>query len=207
MGHGIELKCEWELFLHDGDHAVYYTLYQHYYHYLMFVALKKGFSASKAKDAFNEVFLHIWENREKLGHINHHHNYLVTAFLRKLYKREKLITEDLLAQEMLPEFIIRPSVESDYIAKGTQQELSRTLNNFIGKLPERQRSLIYQKFYLDLSYQEIADANNISINTVYNTIYNAVDKLKKSIGEEQLRVMSLGLAAILTLFLFFLIKH
>jgi RNA polymerase sigma factor (sigma-70 family) len=204
---GVELKQDWERFLDQGDHVVYRRLYLHYYHYLIFIALKKGFPDAKAKDAFNEVFLYVWENREKLTHINNHHNYLITAFLRKLYKKEKVVTEECFSLEALPLLIITPSVEADYIIKGAQQDLSHILNSFIEKLPERQKSLIYQKFYLNLSYQEIANANNISINTVYNTIYKAVDKLKVLIGKEHLQVLSLAMAALSIFFLFFFTKQ
>ena len=204
---GNELKPQWELFVAEGDHTAYKLLYLHYYRYFTFVGLKKGCSATKVKDALNEVFLYLWENHWKLGHVTHHHNYLLTAFLRKLYKKGKFALEDSFELETLPELIITPSVEVDYIIKGTRQDLTSTLNNFIEKLPERQRSLIYQKFYLDLSYQEIAEANSISINTVYNTIYKAVDKLKTIIGKEHLHELSLGLATLMAIILFFLIKQ
>lgn len=204
---GNELKPQWDLFVAECDHASYKALYLHYYNYFIFIGLKKGFAAGKVKDVLNEVFLYIWENHAKLGHVTHHHNYLLTAFLRKLYKKEKFAADECFESDICPEFLATPSVEVDYIIKGSQKDLTSILNNFIEKLPERQRSLIYQKFYLDLSYQEIADANNISINTVYNTIYKAVDKLKIIIGKEQLQALSFGFAALLTLFLFFLIKH
>jgi len=204
---GNELKPQWELFVAECDHSAYKALYLHYYNYFTFIGLKKGCSGAKVKDTLNEVFLYIWENHAKLGHVKHHHNYLLTAFLRKLYRKEKYITEECFELDTLPEFVVTPSVEVDYIIKGSQKDLTSILNNFIEKLPERQRSLIYQKFYLDLSYQEIADANNISINTVYNTVYKAVDKLKILIGKEQLQALSFGFAALLTIILFFLIKQ
>lgn len=200
---GIELKPQWECFITDGDGTMYKTIYLHYYHYLMFVGLKKRFSATKAKDALNEVFLYVWENRGQLGHVKNHHNYLLTAFLRKLYKKEKFVPEECLSADTFPDLVAISSVEAEYIAKGTQHDLSRALTNFIEQLPERQKSLIYQKFYLGLSYQEIAQANNISINTVYNTIYKAVDKLKTLIGKDHLQILALAFTVLSLFFLRF----
>jgi len=74
-------------------------------------------------------------------------------------------------------------------------------------LPPKQRSLVYQKFYLGLSYQEIADANHISVNTVYNSIYKAIDKLKKLIGKEQLGILALAMTVLSVLLAIFLKKQ
>lgn len=204
--HGKDLKPQWQLFVNEGNHAMYKVIYLHYYHYLTFIALKKGFSTAKTNDSLNELFLYVWENREKLAHIDNHHNYLLTVFLRKLYKKE-ISTEECLSYDQLPDLAFSPSVEEEYIAKGSQQQISDILNRFIGQLPAKQRSLIYQKFYLGLSYNEIAIANHISINTVYNTIYKAVDKLKTTIGKENLDAIYLTLMAISILFLIFFIKQ
>ncbi|WP_316843806.1 RNA polymerase sigma factor [Pedobacter psychrodurus] len=205
--HGSNLKPHWSLFIANGDGDAFKKIYLHYYHYFSFISLKKGFSSSKTNDVFNELFLYIWENQGKLTHIHDHHNYLVTAFLRKLYKRKKYDLDDYVLNDDFPDLVVTNSVEADYIAKGTQQDVSRILNSFLDKLPQRQKSLIYQKFYLGLSYKEIALANNISINTVYNTIYNAVDKLKELMGKEQVKLLSLALLILSAFFYFFFVKQ
>lgn len=205
--HGSELKPHWSLFIVDGDAVAFKKIYLHYYHYLTFIALKKGLPTSKTKDTLNELFLHIWENQSNLEHVRDHHNYLVTAFLRKLYKKDKSVLHEYVLSEDIPELFLTASVETDYLARNTQQHLSIILDKFISKLPHRQRSLIYQKFYLGLSYQEIAQSNGISVNTVYNTVYNALDKLKILMGKEQLQALSLALLALSAFFYFFFIKQ
>ncbi|ARS40377.1 hypothetical protein CA265_12205 [Sphingobacteriaceae bacterium GW460-11-11-14-LB5] len=204
--HGSALKPHWTVFIAECDTTAFKKIYLHYYHYLTYIALKKGFSTSRTKDVLNELFLSVWENRKKLGHIDNHHNYLITVFLRKLYKKEIPLAE-CLSYDEFSDLKSLPSVEEEYIIKSNQQHLSDILHKFIGQLPTKQKSLIYQKFYLGLSYEEIAAANQISINTAYNTMYKALDKLKIAIGKEHLNEIYLALMAISILFFIFFIKQ
>jgi RNA polymerase sigma factor (sigma-70 family) len=159
----------------ESDYAI---LYKHYYHYLTLIGLKKGADPCKTKDCINDLFLYIWENRKKIGNVRDHHNYMITAFLRKLFRKENFSTAYDLHSFDLPDYTASSSVETLYIRQNTQAEVSKTLIGYVDQLPEKQRQMIYQKFYLGLSYHQISDSNNVSINTVYNTIYKAVDKLK-----------------------------
>nr|WP_305121144.1 sigma-70 family RNA polymerase sigma factor [Pedobacter xinjiangensis] len=203
MEKGISLTKEWNAFVNNKDEQAYLDIYAHYYNYLNFVGLKKGFSLAKVKDSINDTFLYLWENHGKMICVVHHHNYIITAFLRKLYKKEKFNAGDSIVLDDLPEFLLSPSVEETYITKQSQSASSRVLQNYVEQLPAKQRQLIYQKFYLGLSYQEIADTNGISINTVYNTIYKAVDKLKLLLEKEQTPLLTLAITTILFLFVFF----
>lgn len=181
MNKGINLAVKWKVLVQEGDEQAYLDIYAHYYHYLNFIGLKKGYATDKVKDHINDVFLYIWENRLKLKHIHHHHNYIVTAFLRKLFSKAQLNVNDNVLMEDLTEFVIAPSVEEVYMQKQEQNKSSLLILSYVEQLPEQQRKLIYQKFYMGLSYNEIAQSNNISINTVYNTIYKATAKLKEQL--------------------------
>jgi len=97
-----------------------------------------------------------------------------------------------------------PSVEDGYIQRYTEDEVGRFVKEKVAELGEKQRLLIYQKFYLGLSYHEIAVANDISINTVYNTIYKSVDKLRNLLTAEQETFLKIAIGALSTFFLFFL---
>jgi len=172
----------WSKFVTHENQKAYDDLYQHYFHYLRFIGLKKGFDTEIVKDSINEVFLHCWEKRAELHHIHHPHNYIVTVFLRKVYREEK---QEPSADAITSEFdetnfinILLPTAEDNLVSKENSQAISRMVKQYLEQLPPRQREMIYQKFYLGLSYQEIAKAGGLSVNTVYNTLYNAMDKLR-----------------------------
>lgn len=203
MKTGKELRSEWSAFLETESTAAFHALYAHYHDYLTYIGIKKGARTEKVKDCINELFLYVFENREKLLHIQHHHNYLVTAFLRKLFRKEHFSAEESMELVDLPETHSYPSAEAQYILQHSQEHVAQVLKTYIDKLSVSQAQMVYQKFYLGLSYEEISKANQISIKTAYNTIYNAVERLKKLIGKEDLGVLSIAILMIFLFFLFF----
>lgn len=191
---GRDLKDSWSGFIMEGSEPAFYALYTHYYHYLNLLGVRRGFSDDKIKDSISDVFFYLWENRAKLGHISSHHNYIITAFLRKLYRKHAIVMEEMPEPEALPEALNVPSVEALFIKQDLDENVSELIKEKLDQLGDKQRHLVYQKFYLGLSYQEIADQNNVSINTVYNTIYKAAAKLKSLLTKEQEAFLSLAIS-------------
>jgi len=196
---GLALKAHWDTFLLEGDQDVFYTLYSHYHDYLIYLGNLRGATLDKSKDCINDLFLYVFENRSRLLHVRNHHNYLVTAFIRNLFRKPHFSAEESLEILDLPGMPVYPSVEAEYIQQTTQKEVTEVLQAYIGELSESQTKLVYQKFYLGLSYEQIADVNNISVKTAYNTIFNSVSKLRKLIGQEYVGLVS----AAFSLFVFF----
>jgi len=176
---GKELKEQWDRFLTDGDEDAFHDIYKHYLHYLGYIGLKKGAAFDQVQNCIADLFLYIWEQRVRLHHIHEHHNYLVTAFLRKLFRAEPFNVSygDIDVAER-PDLWDAPA-EAGLIEREQTDMLRRILKKHLDQLPERQRQIVYQKFYLGLSYTQIAKSNNLSVNTVYNTMYIALAKLKK----------------------------
>lgn len=204
MKQGKDFRSEWENFIQEGDETSFYDLYAHYYDYLTYLGLKRGASVEKTKDGINDIFLYAYENREKLGHVRNHHNYLITSFLRKLFRKEHFSSEESLDLANLKDAPTYPSVETQYIRQHTSDQVTLLLKTYIDRLSASQAQMIYQKFYLGLSYEEISETNQITIKTAYNTIYNAVEKLKKMIGDDQIGALSIAISLLSLLFLFFL---
>jgi RNA polymerase sigma factor (sigma-70 family) len=184
-----EINTIWREFANSEKEEAFYKLYRHYYHYLSIVGLKKGFDAETVKDSIHQVFLQLWEKRSSLGHISNPHSYLITVFLRKVYRQEKLEAftnpmTDLPAAGF--ENLSLPSVEEQVIDREKAQRTTLVVQQYLEQLPPRQREIIYQKYFLGLSYQEIADASGLSTNTVYNTVYSAMDKLRSLLPRDLL---------------------
>jgi RNA polymerase sigma factor (sigma-70 family) len=56
----------------------------------------------------------------------------------------------------------------------------------LAKLPNRQREIIYLKYYLNLSYEEICDIMQIQYQVARNQISQAIKTLKSIVGESLL---------------------
>ncbi|MDH7463194.1 sigma-70 family RNA polymerase sigma factor [Chitinophagaceae bacterium 26-R-25] len=195
MQKGENLTQEWCAFIGTRSNEAFYVLYSHYHDYFIQIAIQKGFSLEKAKDCVNDLFLYLFENRAKLTHIKHHHNYLVTSFLRKLFRKGHFRNSELLTtgEESMLDEAVNSANNLFYPDIDDEEKLSIALKPYIDKLSYSQAKMIYQKFYIGLSYEEIATENGISIKTAYNTILQAIKKLRGLIGEERTNAWKAGI--------------
>ncbi|MEN0053345.1 MAG: sigma-70 family RNA polymerase sigma factor [Mucilaginibacter sp.] len=184
----------------EGCEDDFYKLYCHYHDYFIYLGNLKGASLDKAKDCINDLFLYVFENRARLQHIRNHHNYLVTAFIRNLFRKPHFGAEESLELQDLPEMPVYPSAEAEYIEQTTQKQVTEILQGYINELSDSQNKIVYQKFFLGHTYENIAQLNNISIKTAYNTVYNSVEKLKKLIGQDNANVLVTAISLLAVLF-------
>lgn len=203
---GLALKAHWDTFILEGGQDVFYMLYSHYHDYLIYLGNFKGATVDRSKDCINDLFLYVFENRIRLQHIRNHHNYLVTAFLRNLFRKPHFSAEESLELQDLPEMPAYPSAEAEYIQQTSRDQATQILDGYISQLSDSQTKIVYQKFYLGLTYEEIAETNDISIKTAYNTIYNSVERLRKLIGHDYASALAAAISLFSILFLIFFQK-
>ena len=161
-----------------GDQGAFSALYRHYYASLYFYALKSTGSAPQAQESVQDLFVTLWNRRERLGDVQQVKPYLFKA-LRSILRRLPVPHNDPLsdiseaghAMSFSPEDFLIQQEDDAY----RQDTLARVLNG----LPPRQREAVYLKYYEDLSYQQIAEVLHINYQSVVNLIYQAFKKLKK----------------------------
>ena len=71
--------------------------------------------------------------------------------------------------------------EEQIVQDQLRHELKTDIKQALNSLSRRQREAIYLKFYLNLSYKEIASTMEININSIYNLISKAIDILQDEI--------------------------
>ncbi|TAF64276.1 MAG: sigma-70 family RNA polymerase sigma factor [Cytophagales bacterium] len=62
-----------------------------------------------------------------------------------------------------------------------REELHSQLKFFIQRLPEKQREVLIMRHYADMSFQEIAKATDVSVNTALGRMRYALINIKKQI--------------------------
>lgn len=198
-----DLQNSWRAFVQNECEDAFYDIYAYYHHYLSYIGVKRGFNLERVEDTINDVFLYLWETKAKNNIISNYHNYIVTIFLRRVF-RKNVLTEPLVFVDEISADLSIPSVEDTLIATDITDSVSQLLKEKLDQLGDKQRSVVYQKFYLGLSYEEIAKANNVSIHTVYNTVYKSVDKLRNMLTAEQETFLKIAISALSVFFLIFL---
>lgn len=69
-------------------------------------------------------------------------------------------------------------------------KFKNNIRNLIHKLPIDQREVVIMRIYYDMSFKEIADITNVSINTSLGRMRYALINLKKMIEENKVEVMA-----------------
>lgn len=202
MKKGTDLQQEWNSFISDGSQTAYYELYSHYHKYFFYLGLKKGALSAKIGDCVHDLFLYIFENREKLSNIREHHNYLVTMFLRSLFKKQRFSSEESEELATLEDTQICPPADERFISQDTNEKVKQVLQHYIDELSVSQARMIYEKFYLNLSYEEIAAAHQITVRTVYNTTFRAIDNLRKYIGDNKVASLITAITTLSIIYFF-----
>ena len=72
----------------------------------------------------------------------------------------------------------------------TSENLSKHSKKYLKKiiedLPDKQKQVLIMRHYMDMSFQEIAEATNVSINTALGRMRYALIALRKKIKPKQI---------------------
>lgn len=143
-----------------------------------------------AEDLFQDTFVKVI-HKLKSGKYNEEGKFLqwVMRIAHNLiidhFRREKRIT------------LIGPSDEFDifntiksydlpYEHKIIKEQMHNQLKNLIELLPDEQKEVLKMRHYMDLSFKEIAEETNVSINTALGRMRYALINLRKMIKQKNL---------------------
>lgn len=170
--------------LRAGSQFAFEKLFEKYSQRLFRFSFSYLKSEADSEEIVQNVFLKIWENRQKLKDETSFKSYLFTiAFnvIRKDFnqkaKENKYKTEllEVLASE-------NPMLESNsdfeiYVMK---------LEQLIEQMPDRRKEIFLKRKKEGKSVREIASSMDISPKTVENQITEAMNYLKKEFGRDQI---------------------
>ncbi len=142
-----------------------------------------------AEDIMQEVFIKIIHNIKSGRYVDESkflgwmlriaHNLSIDYF-RKSKRHPTVVMEDGSSVFNTLEFSAS-SIEDDHI----KQDTYRFLKAFIKELPDSQREVLVMRHYMKMSFQEIAEATNVSINTALGRMRYALMNLRKKFKENQ----------------------
>jgi RNA polymerase sigma factor (sigma-70 family) len=172
-------KQIWQNIL-QGDHLAYKQLYYEYFK--KFYNYGKKFTTDTAliEDSIQEVFLEIWNKKEKMMQIESPNSYFFSAF--RFILLEKIQQSKRSIQANYSEEDIGFSPELQIIARETDRQLQQKLAEALVSLTPRQREAIFLRFYEGLSYEEVANVLNITVKATYKIMGRSLTSLKDHIG-------------------------
>ncbi|OYD44149.1 hypothetical protein CHU00_18350 [Sphingobacterium cellulitidis] len=184
--------------LKSGDMKAFESLYELYSSVIYNNIFRLIKNRTVSEDLLQDVFIKIWENREKIDPKQSFVAYLFICSRNIAFnfkRRLKLeITSSLNSNYSL---VLHTNAVDDWLEK---KEVEQYIERIINELPE-QRQRVFRLAKLDgKKYQEIADDLGISISTVKDHLVKANKFVKKYLIENG------GLNALFLTFYFFLKK-
>ncbi|MEO5976871.1 MAG: sigma-70 family RNA polymerase sigma factor [Chryseolinea sp.] len=187
--HGTDLQFEkessvsfednslWKQF-QEGDLEAYAVIYKKYFFVLYQYGRKITVDENLVKDCVQDLFIKIWNNRERLSETTSVKYYLFTCLRNKLldhlrsnqHKHEASLTS--IDDKMIADIIV-PDLGEDY----RKEKVLKAINN----LSEYQQQLLKLKFTEERTNKEISEALGITMQSVYNAVFKTLRLIRKQV--------------------------
>lgn len=169
------------------DADAFGRLFRKYYESLYRFAGRFTGDAQIAESIVQEIFVRIWERRKNWTIHSSVKSYLYTAVRNQainVLKHEKRTV----SVDESPEPLDRTQSPEERLF---ENEIHEAVTRAIEKLPERTRQVYLLRRYDQLSYAEIAENQNISVNTVKTQMRRALKTLRKHLSHLLLIILRL----------------
>jgi len=180
LGHSI-LNSNFENIetLNGLDVEKFSGLFRKYYEPLYFFAGRFVKDPPTAESIVQDVFVNLWDHRKTLN--------IKTSVKAYLYTSVKNSCINFVKRENFFSSMDNDSEHRDNSGRTPDAKLEETeihcaVHNAINALPEKCRQIFVMCKFDNLSYNEIADIQNVSINTVKTQLKRAVKTLSKNLA-------------------------
>lgn len=163
----------------NGDDRSFELIYRKYADALFRYGIQFTSNESLVKDAIHDVYVKLYNDRQRLKTEVNIKFYLFTCLKNHLYnllKRELFFDKvDIEENEYLD-----PGAEEQVTLTLNQSELQETVRKVLGMLTDRQREIIYYRYIEELSIEEIAVLMDMNYQSVQNSIQRSIKKIRES---------------------------
>ena len=157
-----------------GDQKAFTRIVDSYWNQVYNHSLAYTKSAGRAQEITQDVFLKLWNKRNFLPEVNDFKNYLFILGRNQIISSLRIKLEDPPGNDPVEEYhhFLTPDHQLEY------KEVYKIIQNGIEKLPPVRKAVFKLSRMDGLSYDEIAQQQNISKNTVKEHIVHALNFLR-----------------------------
>lgn len=169
-----------------GDSLAFGELFDRYYNKVLSQTLAYKKSLVEAEDLTQEIFLKVWNAREKLGAVKSFKNYLFILSRNEMVEALRKKAVELSLKETLPELkedILLPDQQLEY------REAYQLILQGMEQLPDQQKRVFRMSRLEGKTNGEIAEAMGIAKTTVRWHIVLALNFLKTYVGSHGVSVV------------------
>ena len=181
--------------LHDNTEQKFNEIFYAYKDKLYGYILGLTHSEQEAEDAVQNVFMRLWQNRERLNEIDNVNAYLfrtaqndIIDASRKFVHRQKYLSE-MLSDDMSTDNPLKIILK---------EEIENKLKEAIDQLTNRQRQIFMMRKKMGMNHADIAKQLNISVETAESTMKRALKSVRTYLMTHYPELMMLVAAFIIS---------
>lgn len=175
--------------LKEGQKKSLRTLFLRYYDSLFSYGLSVCSKEELIEDCLQELFYQLWEDRSSLSDVQNVKGYLWISFRRRLMrelKKRKDVTHRSVSYKSDMKKVL--SVEGELIDNEEQAKIYQKLQEVCKDLTQREREVLFLKYYEGMSYSEIEQILGLEYQTVRNYMYRAIERLRNIFEKEGIKI-------------------
>jgi RNA polymerase sigma factor (sigma-70 family) len=175
----MEESIHWKS-LKSGNINALEALYNHHVDALYGYGVVLCHDPDKVRDCIHDLFVYVWNFREKLSTPDSTKAYLMISLRRRLFEKGPKINEMTVALDVTDEpGTLTEGLEERWIRYEDESARSIQLEKALGRLSERQREIIYMKYYQQMEYDEIGKIMGLNYQSARNLVTRALTALRK----------------------------
>lgn len=167
----------------------YETLFRQHYRFLCLVAFRMVRDGAAAEDIVQDFFLSLWQRRTTMPPVDAFQSYAVRAVKNRsisfLRKQQTVSDEQLNA---IPDSTNALEEKEIFVASTS---ITARVMEVVNRLPAERKKIFLLHVIDQLSYAQIAERNNISLNTVKTQMKRAYAFVRENMADDALGVMLL----------------
>lgn len=177
--YGENMEALWVLF-RGGKQAAFEKIIKAHYQLLFNYGTRFCKDEELVKDSIQDLFVSLWENRTGINNTLSVKNYLLKSIRRKVLREVEKARPLVHLKEDCFEaaFNIVLPVEHNVIIQEKLTELSFKVRAVLDRLSPRQQEIIYLRFYMEATQEEIADIMDLNPQSVYNLLHESLKRFK-----------------------------
>jgi RNA polymerase sigma-70 factor, ECF subfamily len=137
-------------------------------------------SKEESENLIQDVFLRLWENRNKIEKNESVQSYVFTIAYNSAISILRKKARDARFIEYLG--TLQENTEAPVDVQVEYNELTNRLNEIIQSLPQRQKEVYLMHKVEGLKYNLIAEQLHVSVNTIENHMSRALKTIRKKLG-------------------------
>lgn len=135
----------------------------------------------KVQDALHDLFVYLWQHRERIALPASGKAYLLVSLRRRLFDKGPATLRHLepVEESDASQHLTSEDPETTWILRESDEELQVRLKTAMQELSDRQREILHLKYVEQLDYEAIGQAMDLNYQSARNLVNRALMALRR----------------------------